>query len=380
MEKNMHQRNNGLVTRAISLAMAAVLMSACQAKLPTLTEKEAKNMQTLTQKMTTRCVGRYLIDMPEDIVLNSQGGEKIEEVMIDINPMTETTFMSMLENRKLELESERTVGKSKVPTLKDVKPIEGTKGFVFDRAESPVSNVFRVLELLAWRNGYFIKMTSNAIDMSFSKEINGTDREISTPEKLAQLLNVFHRTKGRADHEIPTAQGVCIRNGFISGPPTEQEDVASIYHLKTADDVYFVFETDSAVAERNSLLDRDKDLAPVIAAGGGHVLRKGHRESQDVKELKYLQEYLYAILDDPNTDRVRVLMNTFIFESNSRIGSAKTPVITINLHNGTRKPERARRYDEEFPPLIYKATLSEAEAVALWDTVIPTVRPRPGAF
>lgn len=338
-------------------------------------------MQTLTQNMTTRCVGRYLIDMPEDIVLNSLGGEEIEEVTIDIKPMEETTFMSMLANRKLELENETIDGQPKVHTLKDAKPIDGTNGLVFDRAESTGSNVLRVLELLAWRNGYFIKMTINGRDMSFSKGLGAHDtRKTTTPEKLAHLLDVFHRTKGRADDEIPTAQGVCIRNGFVSGPPTEQEEVTTIYHLKTVDDVYFTVRTVSLFAEKNSLLDRDKDLAPVIAANGGRVLRKGHREVNGMKGQDYQQEYLYSILADPDTDRVRVMTYAFVFEANSRIGSAKTPIVTINFYNGTRKPERERRYDEEFPPLIKKATLSEAEAVALWDTVIPTVRPRPGAF
>lgn len=373
----MFLKNNRLIPRVMSLAMAALLISACQAKLPALTEKEAKNMQTLTKKMTPRCMGRYLIDVPEDMELNSEGGQEIEGVTIDIKPMTETLFMSMLKNRKLELESEMLFREPKMHTLKEAKPIEGTRGFIFDRAESTGSNVLRTLELLAWRNGYFIKMTINARDMSYSEKVAADDtRETTTPEQLAQLLKVFNRTKGRADHDIPTAQGVCILNGFISGPPTNEEEFTIFYHLKTTDDVYFTFRTDSHRAERNSLLDRDKDMAPLIAENGGQTLRKGHRDVHDMKG----QEYLAALLADPNTDGVRVMRTTFVFEANSRIGSAKTPVITINLDNGTRKPERERRYDEEFAPLVNKATLSDAEAVALWDAVIPTLRPRPGAF
>lgn len=362
--------------------MAALLISACQAKPPALTEQEAQNMQTLTKKMTPRCMGRYLIDVPEDMELNSEGGQEIEGVTIDIKPMTESAFKMMLKGRKLELESTVMLGTEKYPLLRTAIPLPvGTQGFVFDRANDDASGgrLNRMLELLAWNDGYRILATIKAVDTTFPEDakdpVNQSLKNTMT-ENLAQLLKVFNRTKGRADHDIPTAQGVCILNGFISGPPTDQESLTIFYHLKTADDVYFTFRTVSLYAGSDSLLDRDKNMAPLIAENGGHTLRKGHRDVHDMKG----QEYLAAIIADPNTDGVRVMTNTFIFEGNSRIGSAKTPLVTINLDNGTRKPERERRYNEEFAPLVNKATLSDAEAVALWDAVIPTLRPRPGAF
>ncbi|NMM25684.1 MAG: hypothetical protein HHJ12_00005 [Glaciimonas sp.] len=370
---------NRLITSVISLSATALLMTACQPKPPALTEKEIQYMQTLTKKMTPRCVGRYLADVPEDMVLNSEGGQEIEGVTIDIKPMTQYTFKLMLAGRKLEIESETTYAEPKVPTLKNIRNIDGATGFIFDRAVSPGSNVLRVLELLAWRDGYFIKMTIRARDMSFLKEENRLSDEIrdtTAPEKLAQLLNVFNRTRGRADNDIPAAQGTCILNGFISGPPTDQEEITLFYHLKTAEDVYFRFSTSSDHARNDTLLDRSKHIEPLIAEGEGKTLRKGHREVHDIKGT----EYLYTILGDESLATNKVMTYKFLFEGNNKIGSAKTPLVTIDFANGDRKPMPERPYDADFPPPITKATLSEAEAVTLWDAVIPTIRPRPGAF
>jgi hypothetical protein len=56
--------------------------------------------------MIPRCFGRYLIDLPESFVLNTEGGQEIDGVTIDIKAQSETEFRQALEARKRVLESE----------------------------------------------------------------------------------------------------------------------------------------------------------------------------------------------------------------------------------------------------------------------------------
>lgn len=340
-------------------------------------------MQTLTQKMTPRCFGRYLVDLPEDIVLNSDGEQEIDGVKIDIIPMKQHEFGFMLENRTAELERTVMISAEGYPLLRKAIPLpDGTAGVVFDRAESAVSGgrLSRMYELLAWKDGYRIRATITATDTTFPEDANDADLQAltnTTSESLAQLLNVFNRTRGRADDDIPTEQGVCILNGFVSGPPTDQEDAGNVYDLRTAEDVYFTFHTHSIFVEEDTLLDRVPAVRNALIREGEQVLRADRRIANGIEG----EELLFKIVGDDGMLKKNPLTHNFIFEANGKTCSAMTPFIRVSLINGKRKPEPSYRvYPNDFPLPIEKATLSDAEAIALWDAVIPTIRPRPGAF
>ena len=59
-------------------------------------------------------------------------------------------------------------------------------------------------------------------------------------------------------------------------------------------------------------------------------------------------------------------------EANSRIGSAQTPLVILEMDTGSEN--RVLRDP------IDKAALTEGEAVAFWDVVSRTLRPRPNGF
>lgn len=330
-------------------------------------------MKKITQTMTPRCIGRYLIDMPEDLVLNSQFNVVIDEVSIELKPMTKQAFDARTEKREIELKAERLMGKSDQPVLKEIVPIENGYGRVFDRSRDGGSNVLRKLELHGLRDGYGMILTIDARDMSYVTRKRENDiRDTNSREKLAHLLSMYERVRGRADNEVPTEQGVCIHNGFVLGPPSDEEEVLVSYHLKDSQDVYFSLETASNFREDTNLLDRGRQIEAGAAEADGHTVRKGRHEAHGIKYDEWL-------LTGKTTDRVKGQL--FTFEANSKLGNAKAPIIMITFHNGYRIPAAPRTMEESAVlPDITQATLSEAESLALWDAVIPTLRPRPGAF
>lgn len=341
-------------------------------------------MAKLTEHMTTRCVGRYLVDLPQDFVLNSEGGQDIDGVKIDVLPMKEAEFRLLLANRKKELENTLMVGSEKYPFLREIIPLpDHAPGMIFDRAKSDVSGgrLNRTLELLAWKNGYRLLATINARDTTFPEdahdEIVRENIKTNLPAKLTQLLDVYKRTRGRDDGDIPSEQGVCILRGFVSGPPSDEEGIGLFYHLKTAEDVYFSLHSHSNFRENDTLLDRVGAMKKYLQPEKGEqFLRTAKRPVNDI----HGEEILLKRLSDANENHDDLLVHDFTFDANSKIGSAKTPVVQIDLKNGLRKPGPDRAYNAPFPPPITKATLSEAEAIALWDAVIPTLRMRPGAL
>jgi hypothetical protein len=366
-------RKKYLISSGVLLALIVFTFFSFHSGTPKLTTKETKKVNAMTEKMTPKCFGRYLIDLPESFVLNTEGGQDIDGVTIDIKARSEAEFNQALDARRRVLESQTLLVEPKTTTLKEILPLPNGRGAIFDRAENQFSNLFRTLELMDWRDGYQIKMEIDARDRRYSEEKYPEGTVLNTtPEKLAALLKVYHRTRPRGD-EIPSDQGTCILNGFVTGPASSDESQRFFYHLKDVDDVYFTLATLSGPRDADTLLDRMKFLAPIWKTGDGRLIRSGRL----YHELPG-QEVLYMTPDE----HTKIPTLRFLYEDARHGKGITNPMIEVEMNVGKRKPEPDPKDPNEhsYPPPILAPSLSEAEAIHLWDKVIRTLRTRPGAF
>jgi len=70
--------------RLRALALLSLALAACQPETPKMTPEESQRIEALTSRMTPRCVGRYLIDLPDDFELNPIHTTRLEGVEIAI--------------------------------------------------------------------------------------------------------------------------------------------------------------------------------------------------------------------------------------------------------------------------------------------------------
>ncbi len=335
------------------------------------------------QAFATHCFGRYLVRLPNTMVLYQEGGQNIQDVQLSVVPMNQVEFAAAIARRKRELEATFMSGPEKYPFLRSTTELRTPlEGVIFDRAESPNSGgrISRQLELDGWKNGFRITAKINAIDTSFPEDANEPALQSLKPTlqaNLARLLDVVGRTSGRGEN-IPSTKGVCICNGFVSGAATDAENVAILYQMKDAPDVFFRFTTNSAYAPSDTLLERGKKVEALILENQGRVLRRG---SRTIAAAGSGEEFLYSILGDAKSDRGRIMTHKFALEANRKIGGAAAPLILVDLEIGEVLPSP----DGKGPATpaavpVTRASLSDAEAISLWDAVIPTIQPRPGAF
>jgi type VI secretion system secreted protein VgrG len=120
-------------TRMLLPATAIAMLAACQPQTVTMTPEETQRVAQLTERMTPRCVGRYLIDLPASFVLNSQWSAVIDGVKVDVRPMTKTMFDASLAAYRNRLE-ETKLPLNGFPFLRSVIKIE--TGVMFDMAAS----------------------------------------------------------------------------------------------------------------------------------------------------------------------------------------------------------------------------------------------------
>ena len=175
-------RNKYLGSAGVLFALILFAFFSYHRGTPKLTAKETQKMNAIAEKMIPRCFGRYLIDLPESFVLNTEGGQEIDGVTIDIKAQSETEFQKALEARKRVLESENLLIEPKTATLKEIVALPNQRGVIFDRAENHFDNVFRILELMDWRDGYQIKMQIDALDSSFTNPDDSKEIPTTTPE------------------------------------------------------------------------------------------------------------------------------------------------------------------------------------------------------
>ncbi|WP_396270980.1 T6SS immunity protein Tli4 family protein [Ideonella sp.] len=364
-------------------------LCACSKPLPVMTPEESKAIQTLTADMRTRCVGRYLVDLPQRFVLNPWSRTEfvidLEEIKVtQIVPMSRARFETELEVFKAQMRGNMKPPKD--PTVAFVQgqyiPRGTEAGLIVDRAKGDVDDrqmppAFRQLEAIAWKAGYLLRAHIAAFNPKLSRSDHG-NRQSDVPEKLELLQSVLERLRGRDDLEIPTEPGVCFANGFLMGPANaSQHEWLEIYHhLDAAPDVYTDIRQISKLKQDTHLLERGDAIEPALKKAKGHTVRKGMAQAQ----IPGAQEWLRTGMHEFN----QFLAQDFALEANSKSGKSSAPFFSLGLSNGFFIPKPVRPEDEleeaaTRKPLP-KATFSEAQVLALWDAIVPTLRPRPGAF
>lgn len=365
--------------RHLTVLAVTILLIACQPKLVEPTPEQAQRLSAMQQTLTPRCFGRFLIDLPKDFTIGSQEHNVVDGVLIKVRPVPRDRFELALRLRKEILEATMLPATDPpLPHLRRSIPLTApSSGLVFDRSKtiSSSNRSGRTLELLAWRDGYQIEAQIDARDTSFPEYADDALMQKSPttfPEKLDHLLKLYERVRGRDDEGVPVLQGTCIPHGIVLGPPSNAEDVGVGYVLAGTPDVYFSFESKSTFREENELLDRGADIERGLKHAEGRTLRKGRAPGEAA--VAY-QEWLAS-----GRTSARIQGHLFTAEANSRQGSAAKPMVIAELFNGYYIPEPVRGPLSDPRPKLTQATLQEAEAVGLWDMVMPTLRPRPGAF
>lgn len=157
------------------------------------------------------------------------------------------------------------------------KALPGGVGLVFDRTRNQESPVLRTWELMAWSAGFAVTMTIESVNTNLSRSVYLREaQENNVQERLAHLLEVFFRVRGRRDDEIPTERGFCVPRGFVAGPPSEDERAYVAFHLENAPDVYFhVSAVPDVHKEESRLLQRSAQVEREMKQSGTQTIRKG---------------------------------------------------------------------------------------------------------
>jgi len=341
-----------------------LILTACKP-----TDKEWKNpnmisltprLQTMFESSKTICFGRFMVDVPASTTV--VWGEADVPLAAAIYPGGVDEVKALAQEFIEKLKSEKAINHDDAPLLLSIEEVTQPEGkIVIGYEDFQAINGIRI-------NGYF-RLNDNGIVLntySFKDEKDKT---------VALIKNVVNRLRQRTENEIPTESGNCIEYAFLPDEPGASKEapgelVSIGFRLKEYPDVHFSIQTGPS---------------------------NPHNPERDS-----LKEQWKRIKEDPATpEEQKALANTKFFRENPRqIHDWKTGYEVLSRSPDEDGSHSHHDFQMKFTGVPHdpfkpyadvqfqtgvadnaagatKASLTDEEAIAVWDRITSTIRVRP---
>jgi hypothetical protein len=307
----------------------------------------------MSQKMKTVCVGRFLIDMPQDATV-WLGQARIGGFDLGSSLESDEVFNRNVAAREAALGAQvNELGKRSLEAVREYRR-SGYSGkvFVFGRWKTSWMEGERRVDA----EGVAVEGYLHGSGTTFSFSSSTAD-----PKQADRMLKLFDQVAAREDGEVPAAPGFCIGHGFIGGTldATQREFVTMFGRLAEHPDVGIAFSSTVGVAAGPGLLKRSAQamthypfLRPAVK-----ILREGARTINGLAG-----EELAAKV----TEKSFTTSFTFDWEARGRHMDVQAPLLTLELQTGLPRPGGK--------PV--QSSLSEEVVSELWDQILPSIRLR----
>ena len=339
-------------TRGAALVVGALIAVAAVIHLrdPAPNAAEKKVMDKYTKDMRRVCFGRFVMDMPEQAEpKNGQMGYVFAEFQIDDKPKNLAQF-------------NLAVG-YKIEDLKKKAPYVERPMYYFDEA---VGHSVRIVNQYTDERGdYFTPKAFVFLDGT-TIQIEGVEtnkREKYEQGFRAKLLDLLPRLKKLPEGEMPKEPGFCMVGAYIAGTNKNGENADLVMSLKGHPDFSFGVRTTVIDLARSEpmLIDREASIVSQMGAmiKGVKTLRKRKFKINGQEA----QEWSVAL---PDARGVEYKLHV---EVRGVPNSSDQPEMDISMSVGGNGAEG-----------WVPASLSEGEALALWDALLNSIKLRPGAL
>jgi hypothetical protein len=296
-------------------------------------------------KTRTWCFGRYLVDIPVQTTLESNGNEYYAS---EINYGEGFPAFRDMVNATLEkLKSDKDTYKYEkilYPESADRQIIIGKADLYGDIAYSV--NAFTMSPRGRPGSGYFFYLSGSAYD------------EKKLDMVISKYRTILESVRYRHEGEIPVEPGFCFDHGFVAtdGKTPVGEDANLAFTLKDYPDVWIRVTSHLIWRPERSLLERVKPgIFEAILPGAVRFIRRGKREINGMKGEEVL--VFHPSEDETGTK------HTYVWETLGEFGNPLKPAVQLEITAGEETDTGS--------------SLSASQVLALYETVLKTIRIRP---
>lgn len=337
---------------AIFPLSGALILAGCDhttesLKRPNMTALSPR-LQPLFDKTKTVCFGNFVVEIPSSATFVY--GPSDVGMPIEFLPGEGDNVAEHVATRLGEVEKDRRfLDKNDIVTLS-----------MFGKV---VDGVVAGHKLVFGSNDHATYSIDSFIPVGRDLFIQHAGTAVSKDKALKTLNSVASNLRLRGENEVPTEPGPCIEGGFVSWRP-EFERASLGVRLKEFPDVHFSIE----VVKNQNYLVESSELEPRLKgaekdAGSGYsrikFFRRGPRDLGNWKGSEALAR-MPAQKDGAESHQ-------FVFVSLGALHDPLQPSLDVQLDTGVRDDRSA----------AVKPSLTDEEAVALWDRLISSIRVRP---
>lgn len=193
-------------------------------------QRDKDEVARMTQKMKTVCLGRFLVDLPEETRLEL-ANPRIHGFDISSLDEPEADFQVRLVQREARLRAtpDRLGGNKNVESVREVKTENGVIGKIFVHSRTVMEGTrMRGLEQEHYRfEGVAIEALVHGKGLSF--DLSATDYD---PAKIENLHKLVAKLVPNPSNETPTGPGFCVYRAWFRDPLTADQGEQIMMHAQ----------------------------------------------------------------------------------------------------------------------------------------------------
>jgi len=320
----------------------------CHAGLFSRDDTQAR-IEALFKETRPVCFGRFLVDVPKDAyVVGNTSEYRGDQISVKKMISLEKFQKEILAKEKLLKETKHETEPS---LLKHISKSDGGKSINMIFWEDHFAGYVYETEAYKWISGNQFLIKGKASQSKVAIAVDMANRS------LAEL-------QYRDEKKIPTQPGFCIDDGFFAGEPSFPHYESAFLNLqfKSHPDIRVTLSTCTNVEpQQESLLERvDRKSAQnaiLDLLARIKVLRRGKHPVGDIQAEEYLQSV-------PTGETFSTHM--FAWEASGKAQDIYAPGIVVEMQTGKPTLDGYER-----------PTVSDREALQLFDAIINSIRIRP---
>lgn len=314
----------------------------------------------MTQQMKTECVGRFLIDMPEEAQVEF-GQARIDGINIATFDETLDEFRKRLAERESQIQAmpDRLGGNKNLERARAVKTTSGLEGKIFVHSRTITEGTQgNELEVERYRyEGVTVEALVHGNGVSI--DLSSAGRALEWIEDIPTLVDKLVANPGNS---IPFEPGFCLDRAYIRDPlaADQREAIMMFARLPSHPDIDFMLILGAGLKpDEQGLLERSNEaLAQRSLAERMRItqLRAAPREIAGISG----DELVELIVEENDAN-----VHSFWWEVNGTRDNVLVPhlVFKMSTGNSTDGP--------------VQSSLSDGAAMGLWDTITSSIRLRP---
>ena len=326
-------------------------------------QRDKDEVARMTQKMTTVCIGRFLVDLPQQTQLELTR-PRIDGFDISSFDEPEAEFQARLiqRERRLRAAPDRLGGNKNLESVREVKTDNGVVGKIFVHGRTVREGTrSKGMELERYRFEHVaIEALVHGQGMSFDLSANKYD-----PDQIDKLAKLVAKLVPNRDSSVPTEPGFCVNRAWFRDPLTADQGEEIMMHAQMPshpDLRFLLILAAGSKPDEQSLLERSADVDAKMSPF----------EKTRVFNLRADRRTIGGINGDELVTRYAekndATVYTFWWEVNGTADNVLIPHLSFTMETG-------KGSNGPVP-----SSLSQDAAMALWDRISWSIRLRPTAI